>query len=64
MMDAGGATDQDEETTKYPCSETDWQRRSKIQRKRLDDVQPRNGTTDRGTTNGVVSCNVERRTAR
>lgn len=63
-MDAGEAMDQTEESTRYPCSETDWQRNAKIERQRLDDAQPRSGTTDRGTTIGVVSCNIERRKAR
>lgn len=56
--------DQTSETTRNPCSETDWQRKVKIERKRLDDAQPRSGTTDRGTTIGVGSCSVERRKAR
>lgn len=64
MMDAGEAMDEDEEETRYPCSETDWRRKMMIERKRLDDVLPRSRTTDRGTTSGVVSCNGERRKAR
>lgn len=41
MADAGEATDEDKETTKYPCSETDWQSRLRIEEQRVDDVQPR-----------------------
>lgn len=64
MTDAVEAMNQVEESTMYPCSETDWQRNVTIERQRWDDAQPRSGTTDRGTTIGVVSCNDKRRKAR